>query len=290
MMDVYQIYNFKFAKEKAIEGFRQALINKGIDNKHKFVDFVLKYYPNKSKSTLEEYYTRRLCNDNEVLKLLHDELKIRIQEVMLPDSHCKSKLNINGCVSKTYLADILGTINEVLYNSNGLHHNSTKEQFAEYFKSLNIVTDIYSYYNYLIQKYINSYLSNKEKEILDLLVDASLTSNKTIYKFIEENKDKNNIFTLYYNNNTLCRFEGKKHYLLDYIKVFDYVPLDRLVDLLCIIPPREKNILFTIYKKLNNEKMVDALNNFKVSELKNIEVINNNVIDTLNGLLDKEVL
>lgn len=291
MLDVYKLYNFKFDKDKAIEGFRKALIEKGLDNKHKFVDFILKYIPDKSKATLEEYYTRRLCNDNEILQLLYDELNINLQEAFLPNSFCKSKLVINDvCVSYQYRMNILNYLDIVLYNSNKLNKKSSVYEFNEYYEALDLLINIYAYYNYLIQKYINSYLSEREKEILDMLVKTPMTSVKTIYQFIDEKKDNENIFVSYYKDNTLCLFEDKKHYLLEYIKMFDIVADDKLVDLLCIIPPKEKNILYTIYKNINNGKMVSALVNFNVKKLNNIEIVNNNVSDTLNLLIDKEVL
>ena len=291
MIDVYKIYNFKFDKDIAIEGLRQALIDKGLDDKHKFVDFVLKYYPEKSKATLEEYYTRRLCSDNEILKLLHDKLNINLQEAILPNSFCKSKLDINGpMISYMYRMNILSDLDIVLYNSNKLNNDSSIEEFNDYYDSLKRLIHIYAYYNYLIQKYVDSYLSNREKEILDMFVMTPLTSENTIYHFIEINREKGNIFNSYYENNTLCLFEDKNHYLLEYIDMFDIVSEDKLPDLLCIIPPKEKNILYTIYKSLNNEKMLNALNNFNVREIKNIEIINNNLFDTLNSLIDKEVL
>ena len=291
MNDVYKLYNFKFDKDKAIEGLRLALKEKGLDNKHKFVDFVLKYYPDKSKSTLEEYYTRRLCNDNDILKLLHDELKIDLQEALLPNGYCKSKLAINGiCVPFTFRMNIINYLDIVLYNSYKLNKNSSLEEFNDYYDSLKVLIHIYSYYNYLIQKYMNSYLSEREREILDLFVKVPLTNPSSIYQFIDDNKGKNDIFNLYYKNNTLCLLYEKKHYLLDYIKMFDIVSEDKLLDLLCIIPPKEKNVLYTIYKKINNVKMAEALSNFNVTEFEKIEIVNNSITDTLNILIDKGVL
>lgn len=291
MKDVYKLYDFKFDKDKAIEGLRLALKEKGLDNKHKFVDFVLKYYPDKSKSTLEEYYTRRLCNDNDILKLLHDELKINLQEALLPNGYCESKLVINGIGdSFTFRMDIMNYLDMVLYNSDKLNKNSSLEEFNDYYNLLETLIHIYSYYNYLIQKYMNSYLSEREREILDLFVKVPLTNPSSIYQFIDDNKGRNDIFNLYYKNNTLCLLYEKKHYLLDYIKMFDIVSEDKLLDLLCIIPPKEKNVLYTIYKKMNNVKMAKALSNFNVTEIEKIEIVNNSVIDTLNILIDKGVL
>ena len=291
MKDVYKLYNFKFYKDKAIEGLRLALKEKGFDNKHKFVDFVLKYYPDKSKSTLEEYYTRRLCNDNDILKLLHDELKINLQEALLPNGYCESKFVINGiCDPFTFRMDIMNYLDMVLYNSDKLNKNSSLEEFNDYYDSLETLIHIYSYYNYLIQKYMNSYLSEREREILDLFVKVPLTNPNSIYQFIDDNKGKNDIFNLYYQKNTLCLLNEKKHYLLDYIKMFDIVSEDKLLDLLCIIPPKEKNVLYTIYKKMNNVKMAKALSNFNVTEMEKIEIVNNSVTDTLNILIDKGVL
>ena len=137
MKDVYKLYNFKFDRDKAIAGLRQALIEKGLDNKHKFVEFVLNYYPDKSKATLEEYYTRRLCNDNEILQLLHDKLNINLQEAILPNSFCKSKLVINGpMISYMYRMNILSDLDIVLYNSNKLNNDSSIEEFNDYYDSL----------------------------------------------------------------------------------------------------------------------------------------------------------
>ena len=72
--------------------------------------------------------------------------------------------------------------------------------------------------------------------------------------------------------------------------MFDIVSEDKLLDLLCIIPPKEKNVLYTIYKKMNNVKMAKALSNFNVTEMEKIEIVNNSVTDTLNILIDKGVL
>ena len=299
MNDIYKLYNFKYDINESIKAFKQALIDKGLDDKNKFVDFVLKYFPDKSKSTVEDYFIRkdRLCTDSDILKLIHDELNISLQDIFLPNSQCmfdNHLLKIKISDSQAFYNETLGLIDDVLYNSNSINCKSSEEELDEYYGELISLLKIYSYYNYLIQKYISSDLSNDEMDSLKTL-NSILTFGKTdIFKYVTDNKDKKNVFSSFYIDNTLCIFEGKKHYLLDYFKVFDLFEGDRLVDVLSIIPPKERNILCSIYNKTNNEKMENALSVLGAKPIIKIDydgkINNSNIGDVLEYLVDKGVL
>ena len=297
MTDIYKRYNFKFYEAESIALFKEALKSKGLD-KQGFIKLVLDEYPNKSKDTLGEYYDRRLCTDTEILDLLHNKLKLSLQDIYLPNSVYKYEgkriVFSNAFLDSPQSIEILGNINLVLYNCDNLTEKSTDEEKENYYFSLKELLMCYSYFNYLIQKYIYSYLSNNEFKTLKTLGGMLIYGKKTVLSFIDSCQKDEDIFKKIYLNNTLTLFEGKKHYLLDYHKVFNIFEGEKLMDVLSIIPPKEKNILLSIYKNTNNKKVVKALEELGAKTIERSDIpshINDNEVENvINTLIDKEVL